>query len=344
MRSFFVLLLVATLLVSCQKENRPEGVTIIDEVYQTNRNEDDNVDSPSFYQNDSVNWIISTAKATDVLIVNDAVDGKEVKRIGGPGTDTGKLKRPNGVWVIDNLCLVVERDNHRVQVFGLPEFNTMGFIGEEDLVKPYGLTVFKKNGYYHLYVTDNYEIDTEEVPADSLLGNRVHYYKFMTYNNKIESKLAKTFGATSGDGVLKVVESIYADTLHNHLLISEELEPGSHVKVYDLDGNFKNKLIGTDVFKYQAEGIALLKGKNGSGYWVLTDQTYNNNTFHVFDRVTFKHVGAFAGPKTTNTDGIWLTQKTFKGFSNGAFFAVHNDGNVSAFNLETIISKLNLKL
>lgn len=76
--------------------------------------------------------------------------------------------------------------------------------------------------------------------------------------------------------------------------------------------------------------------------WIMADQSHQNNLFHVFVRTTFVYVGSFCAENTTNTDGVWLTQKAFHHFSNGAFYAVHNDGNVSAFDWRTIADSLNL--
>ena len=152
-------------------------------------------------------------------------------------------------------------------------------------------------------------------------------------------KLVKKFGETTNQGKLKIVESIYGDPEYNNLLIAEEKEDETCVKVYDLDGNYKNQIIGKGLFKYQVEGIALYKSESNDGFWIITDQDSANNSFHIFSRKNFKHLGYFQNPNTTNTDGIWLTQENYKGFPDGAFFAVHNDGNVSCSDLKLIVDK-----
>ncbi|KAB2837362.1 MAG: hypothetical protein F9K45_12900 [Melioribacteraceae bacterium] len=68
------------------------------------------------------------------------------------------------------------------------------------------------------------------------------------------------------------------------------------------------------------------------------------NRFLIFDRITLNYIGAFKGVNTLNTDGIWLAQKPFGKFSRGAFYAVHNDGNVSAFDFGEIADSLKLNL
>lgn len=114
----------------------------------------------------------------------------------------------------------------------------------------------------------------------------------------------------------------------------------------DLDGKFKNIEIGDDLFEYQAEGMALYDCGNGNGYWFCMDQDFyltKKNTVHIFDRKTLTYITSFITGKTENTDGVWLTQTPFGNFKKGAFFAVHNDGGVGVFDLEKIITELNLE-
>ena len=62
------------------------------------------------------------------------------------------------------------------------------------------------------------------------------------------------------------------------------------------------------------------------------------NYFHLFDRVGYQYVGSFQGPVTMNTDGVGHTPTAR--FPRGAFYAIHNDGNVSVFSLEEIAEVL----
>ncbi|ACF13745.1 putative phytase precursor [Chloroherpeton thalassium ATCC 35110] len=317
----------------------------IKEDFLTKRNEQDNVDSPAIWNHsESENWIISTAKETDVLLVNDAATGNIIKRVGQSGQKLGEFKRPNGVAVIDDLALVVERDNQRVQLFALPDFKPLELIGADNLKRPYGLTVFASApNTYELYVTDNYETPDEKLPPANELGERVHHYQFSVENGKVTYKLAGVFGDTAGAGVLKTVESIYADPANNTLLVADEHDSEHDLKVYTLDGKFTGTIIGKGIFKQEPEGIALYAADDSTGYWIATDQDYKANTFHIFDRKTFAHLGAFLGEITANTDGVALSQYAFGPFKNGAFYAVHDDGNVAAFSWQTIADSLGLR-
>ena len=327
-------------------QSAPKPPAQLTEVWQTERDTLDNIDSPAVWHGpEGQHWVLSTAKTTDVLVVNDAATGKELQRVGGSGTGLGKLERPNGIVVIDDLAMVVERDNHRVQVFRLPSFAPVGVFGDSVLKKPYGLAVYPaaEAGGYIVYVTDNYEMADESIPPDSMLDKRIRQFRLAIGSAGLKAEPVSAFGATSGPGVLKVVESIAADVPHNRLLIAEELETASHIKVYTLDGKFTGQIIDSGLFPHQAEGIILYACGDGSGYWLTTDQDLTVNTFHVFDRQSLAHLGSFRGAATLNTDGIALTQRGFADFPSGAFYAVHNDGNVAAFSWAVIADSLGLR-
>jgi 3-phytase len=298
-----------------------------------------NVDGPTVYfGSDGAPWIIASAKTANVLIVLDAHTGKELRRVSGPGTGEGKLSRPNGVLVIgDSLLLVVERDNHRVQGFRLPSFAPAGVFGADRLRKPYGLAALPDTaGGWMVYVTDNYETADEQVPALRDLGARVKQYRVALRNGRLSATHVRDFGDTTSAGAIRVTESIFADPDQDRLLLAEELETDSHIKVYSRDGRFTGTVFGRGYFPQQAEGIALYRCGADAGYWVTTDQGATVNTFHLFDRNTFAHVASFAGPVTNTTDGVALTQRGFGAFPHGAFLAAHADAAVAAFSWDAI--------
>jgi 3-phytase len=276
-------------------------------------------------------WLLSTAKSTNVVLVNDAATGAPIRRVGGSGTAAGQLRRPNGITVIGDAMLVVERDNHRVQAFRLPEFATIGTFGDSILRLPYGIGWYEeKPGTYMVYVTDNYELLDGSVPPDRELGERVKQFRLTMAASGLRAEHLRSFGDTAGPGVLRVVESIAADPANNRLLIAEETEVDSHIKVYDLNGRFTGRIVGRGLFPQQAEGIALYACGEREGYWLATDQGDATNTFHLFDRRTLEHVASFAGAETRRTDGVTLTQTAFGPFPAGALYASHIDASISA--------------
>src|SRR5688572_4891594 len=154
-------------------------VVVIEEAFETERDTLDDVDSPTVWHGpDDQHWLMTTAKATDVILVHDAATGEPIRRLGGTGSGPGQLERPNGVAAIADLLFVVERDNARIQVFSLPDLEAVGTFGEEELVRPYGIAAYQdQQGRVELYVTDNYELQEDVVPPDSMLGERVEHFR-----------------------------------------------------------------------------------------------------------------------------------------------------------------------
>ncbi len=342
------------LLISCNgkhsdtKNNNSDSAElntfqIISEDYLSEWNDTNNIDSPAFWTRNDTSWVIATGKSSHKLHVYDAKNGEQLFVVGEPGSGEVEFARPNGIWVIDDILFVVERDNHRVQVLSLPDFDFIVSIGEERLKRPYGISVIKDKDY-RLFISDNYEMPDESIPPDSLLDKRVQEYSINFDGNKMIFEFIRFIGETSGEGVIRVPESVFCDSFHNRLLISEERKGITSIKVYSLDeGRYTGNSIGDSIFKYEAEGIALIDCGNGKGYYVCTDQFTGDNTFHLFNRESLKYIKSFKSEGVQNTDGVWLTQKSFPGFPEGAFIAVNNDGGIGAWKLEKIMNELNIE-
>lgn len=325
------------------------GLVTVPERYSTVRDEQDNVDSVAVWHGpDGQHWLIATAKETDRLLIHDATDGALLRKYGRSGTAPGQFKRPNGVFVIDDLLWIVERDNRRVQLLRLPGLEplaTFGDDGDEALRKPYGLWVHKlASGDLRVFVTDNLETADAKLPPETGLGHRVHQFLVrQTAGGDYRATRERRFGATRGRGVLHVVESIWGDPAQGLLMIADEDQyTQRNVKVYGMDGRFADRTLGGGVFHFQPEGLALYDCADGSGWWLATDQGKDANYFHVFDRRSLEYRGSFSGQRTLNTDGVWMTRQALPGFAGGAFYAVHDDGNVAAFDLDQILQAMNL--
>jgi len=136
---------------------------------------------------------------------------------------------------------------------------------------------------------------------------------------------------------------VFGDAANDRLLLAEEdVAVGTRLREYGLDGTYRGRDIGADLFKAQAEGMALAQCAGGSGYWIATDQFKDRSVFHVFDRLTLDYKGAFAGNRTANTDGVWLDQSADARFPQGAFYAVDDDQAVAAFDWRDIAKALSL--
>src|SRR5690606_6737954 len=133
-------------------------VATVAEAFLTPMTPADNIDSPATWKapNGRI-WLIATARATDRLVVYDGSTGAPLRDVGTAGTALGQFDRPNGIAVTDDLLWIVERDNHRVQVFSLPDFTPLAVFGVGDLRKPYGLWVDRRIDGYSVYVTDSWD-------------------------------------------------------------------------------------------------------------------------------------------------------------------------------------------
>lgn len=322
---------------------------VLSEAFHTERDENDNVDSPAVWHGpDGQHWLLATAKEGHSINVYDATNGDFIRKFGQEGEGPGTFKRPNGIWVIDDLLLVVERDNARVQVLRLPDFSVVGMMTHEDLRYPYGLSVHQGEAeqQYEVFVTDNFNPALEGYPPEEELDERIHHYRFsyQSGSDDFSYETVALFGDISGAGVLHKVESLHADTRYDRLLIADEAFSQRNVKIYDLAGNFTGEHLPDTYFSSEPEGIALYACEDGSGYWIAADQhKTDENKYEVFDRESLEHLGGFKAAITRNTDGIWLTQRSFGDFERGAFYPVHDDGSITAISWGAIADALGLE-
>jgi 3-phytase len=331
-------------LMSCERQaerpTREPNVATVPELWVSALDTLDNIDSPALWFSPDGPAIIATAKASNRLMVYDANTGAQVRSVGEPGSGPGQLRRPNGILVLgDSVALVVERDNRRVQAFGLPDFRPFGSFGATELLKPYGLAAHEvAGGVWHVYVTDNYETPDGDTPPLGELGRRVKQYAVSVVSGRVRARLLSAFGDTTAAGAIRVTESIALDPARDRLVLAEEDETATQVKEYTLDGRFTGRTFGLGLLTQQAEGLALWTCGDDSGYWVVTDQGPRDNFFLLFDRSTLAFVGSVRGAVTNTTDGIALTQRPVGEASEGMLVASHFDAGLSAFRWRDIAS------
>ncbi len=312
----------------------------------------DNVDSlASWVADDGSTWLVATAKEGEYgLVVYDGQTGERLRGVGSVGSDLGQFRRPNGIFVHGDYLFVVERDNQRVQVLGLPDFDALGSFGEAVLEKPYGLWLRPlPDDSLEVLVTDAYMAGEDSqgddiVPPLAELDRRVQRFVVTTNGDALTARHTGAVGDTSEAGAIRIPESLWGDEANDRLLVAEEDETtGTALREYSLGGSFQGRTHGLDRFGAQAEGIALWACGDGSGYWIATDQFKDRSLFHVFDRQSLEHRGAFAGEKTANTDGIWLHQAPTARFPAGVLYAVHDDMGVAAFDWRDVAGALDLR-
>lgn len=324
------------------------AVRTVLERYVSAESPQDELDSLATWQTeDGHTWLIASAKSTHRLVVFDADTGKRLRDVGVEGKELGQFDRPNGVAVYGDYLFVVERDNHRVQLFSLPDFKPVGSFGEKELRSPYGLWLTETEpGELEAYVTDSfmYGKKFDEVPPLAELDQRVRRYRVQfDQNGRLRSSYGGAFGDTSEAGGLRMVESIAGDPGNDRLLIADEdRRHESTLREYSFSGKYTGRSLPQDSFAAEAEGVALWTCTNGGGYWIAVDQLAPLTVFHLFDRATLEPRGSFEGETTAHTDGVALHAATTKAFPNGALFAVHDDKSVTAFDLAEVVRVLGL--
>lgn len=329
--------------------NHDVAHVVVGEAFVTASTPADNIDSPASWLQDGKRMLVATAKASDQLVVYDGDSGQRLRTVGGSGTALGQLQRPNGVATVDDRYLfVVERDNQRVQMFQLPDFTPLLAFGQQSLKQPYGLWVQRKGDGYEVFVSDAYMAGEDAqgediVPPLALLDKRFQRYVLTNQSGQWKASDAGSFGDTSPAGAIRVPESLFGDVDNNRLLVAEEDVPtGTRLREYDLQGHYLGRDVGKDQYLAQAEGIALMRCDNGSGWWVASDQFSDRTVFHLFDRTSLEHVGSFAGKITGLTDGVWLDERGDARFPQGVFYASHLDEGVAAFDWRDIAAALKL--
>lgn len=322
----------------------PAPPTIVSERWLTPRNERDNIDSVAVWTDGAQrHWLLATAKESDVIIIYDAATGARLGDSGASGTAAGHFRRPNGIFVMDDHVWVVERDNQRLQVLSLPDFKPVGMFGANVLTRPYGLWIHRQDVGYRVFITDSNETDDGGVPDNHQLDRRLHRFDIVHRDGRLQLAGHAIVGPVEGDGRLLKVESLWGDPDNDLLLVADEHESRRNLKQFDLDGVFTGKTLLDGTLLYEPEGIALQACSGGNGYWIVTDQDHKDNRFLVLDRHELAVAGIFTGSQTSNTDGVWLHLEPLPGFPSGAFYAVHDDGNVGAFDWEEILAALSLE-
>ena len=280
----------------------------------------------------SQSLVFVTDKDESYLEMHNPVTEEYVGRIGGAGSDAGKLLYPNGVGVAygvptgsgkKDLLFVVERDNHRVSIFSLPDKNFVAHFGASELEQPYGIAFYWKGNELQAWITE-----TEPSP------DRVFVYRILPEGAGLKGVLDFQF-ETAG-----YLESIVIDPVSQRALICDEGD-GHDVMVYDLQGNLVTRF-GQGLFVNEPEGIAIYDLGNSEGYIIVSDQNAEPTEYEVFNRKTYQSLGHFSGP-TTTTDGIALTQAALPNLPKGSFYAMHSDDVVHIYDWAEIATAMNLQ-
>jgi len=182
---------------------------------------------------DGAHWAIVPRAEQNAVIIYDLGDGREIHRLGEKGSKKGQVDTPAEAVVADDLAFVLERGNHRVQVFTLPDLKSLGFIGENRLKTPSHLALYRiENGAYYLYVSDTRK--------GARGGTTFHILRFSASRavNSIHGAYLQTFGYSPEEGCLGRVSALSVDSDKRCLLVREEGKPHPVTREYTLDGDF----------------------------------------------------------------------------------------------------------
>jgi 3-phytase len=318
---------------------------LVPEAFRTaSLTEGKDVDSLAFWQGpEGPPWLLVTLKDDGYVLVLDAETGAELDRIGGAGEALGRLGRPNGIAVVDDVVVVAERDNRRVQVLRLPAFEPLGAFGQELLKWPYGVAVDRLGEWYELYVTDSYDSPEHEPPTPDVCRNRVRHYRFRPAEDGLEVELVRSFGDPSGPGALYRVESVAIDRGLGRLYLADESRLRLNLKAYSLGGEFLGSTFGDGVHYREPEGIALLRcgTQPEEGYILAADQTQPSR-FLVYERRSLDYLGGFTGEPTIDvTDGITFAAQADAG--RGMLYGTEHDVRVVAYRWSDVADELGLR-
>ena len=307
-----------TVIFLCSGCNEDGEIFTIEEAFVTSSYEAKNVDSlaEKTYP-DGKSLVYCTAKESNEVLVFEGNSGELLQTIGGEGVEVGKFSRPNGIAISGDFLYVVERDNHRIQIFKLPGLEPTGIFGVDKLVRPYGIWIspVSVDGKFDVYIADQ--------PKDE--GGFISIFN----GTVLDPGPRLTYSKTFGKGTLGKVESIWGDPENDQLLIAQESKTNPHHKVYTLEGEPTAKTLGLGLFKDDPEGLVLYHLSGTPGYWICVDQGDKTTRFHVFERQSLKYITTFKGKQTANTDGICLRETS----SSARLYAIDNDARVTAIDL-----------
>ena len=308
-----LLFFLALFFIGCNSDSNK--ITLTNPMFYTEPIEDAGIDSIGFLMRKHV--IVVTVKDKNEIHLYNAMNGKFKKSISREGAF------PNGVTVInDQFVLVTERDNKHVAVFNT-SMEFLGSFGMNELRSPYGITFYKLDDKkYKVFVTDSYEYNNPK-------QDRILSWEFSIDENTFAVNAASVFGSPT----LYQVESLHVDKHFKTMLVAEEMEEHHKVMALDLEnGQTKVKDLGNFNRGNDPEGIALVIGKNNTGYWICTEQSKTDNRFHLYDRQTLEYITTMYLDDVSYTDGIATAYMHGKWF----LYAVDNDARVAAFELPKI--------
>ena len=221
-------------------------------------------------------WLFVLSNDSNKIFILNALSGKYIKSLGAYGDKVGEFDKPIDMVIYDDYLMVLEKDNHRVQVFSLPELIYIGFIGEIELSNPQCIesVKLKKNDkeFCCLYIGDN---------LDNKPSRRKCYFRFIFEINKMGIYDIETLKIEPDNkGELGLIESIKFDSVNDNLFIVDKL--AKDIKIFNFENNYKETIL-KDGFKGEPGDIDLVKDTN-RGMLFVGDFSRLDNFFHIYSR------------------------------------------------------------
>lgn len=284
--------------------------------------------------------VVTTARAKHQLIAIDGITGVRARMIGGEGSRAGQLSSPSGIALWNDVALVSDRDNQRIQAFSLPFLKPMGAITDSMvLVAPLGLALAPADsGRADLFVTNDMHLSTNEETHGDAFRRRVLRFRLTRMAGVVKGLLERFFGDTADGGLLLTVDAIAADQDNESVVVADAA--ARDLNVYGFDGGFVDEfghaqLVGTPA------GIALYACDKESGFWIVAEKHATRNRFHLFERASYKYRGAFALAGVVDTDGIALLPGK-AGAMQGAFYATTGGTKIAAVSFAAVLAAMKL--
>ena len=230
-------------------------------------------------------WLFVLSEDSNKIFILNALTGKYIKSLGSPGDKVGQFDLPKDILIYENYIFVLEKNNHRIQIFTLPDLKFISFIGEVELTNPTCLESVKlrkdKKNFCCLLVGDN---------LDNKPSRNKCYFKFIFELNEVNIyDLEIKRNEPKNNSKLGYIESIKYDGLNDNLYIIDKLS--KDIKIFNFNDEFKFTIF-KNFFKGDPSQIQQI-----NGYTIVGDFSRLENFFHIFDN-NFKYINSFVSDFT----------------------------------------------
>jgi 3-phytase len=267
-------------------------------------------------------WLFILSQDSNKIFILNALSGKYIKSLGSHGDAIGQFDTPSDMSIYDDYLFILERDNHRIQIFSLPELKFVGIIGEVELTAPNCLETIKlrkdNKNYCCVYVGDN---------LDNKPSRNKCYFKFILELN--ESGIYDTEVTRyepKEKSQLGFIQSIKYDGVQDNLYIVDKLS--KDVKIFNFNDQYKSTIL-KNYFKGNPGEINIIQNNIFIGDFSRLD-----NFFHIFSR-NFKHENTLVSDKTLKNECFCIINHN----NNLILYTADEDDEILAYRIYELNNK-----